>query len=170
MTVDLQADLVPGDTDNDGQIGLYEWRRFAGHTLKEFRELDRNDDGFVTPAEVAAVRPPPTPTPVPTAAAGATPATTPPPTNPPPGGNPQASSPSNSTTPPGGNSEQAARDAKTFFRLLDKNRDGQIAADEWQDGNTKTLFTKNGIDLSQPMSAEDFTSNYMRLSTAPSGG
>jgi hypothetical protein len=39
------------DTDRDGQIGLYEWRQ-AGQSLDDFRRMDRNDDGFLTIAEV----------------------------------------------------------------------------------------------------------------------
>lgn len=175
VTVDLQEDLVPGDTDHDGQIGLYEWRRFTGHSLKEFQELDRNEDGFVTPAEVAAVRPPPTPAPTTTPATG----TAGPPTNPPaaanaptggstPAANPAPAGDSSTTAQPA--NEQATRDAKNFFRLLDKNRDGQIAGDEWKDTKTQALFMKNGVDLTQPMSAEVFAGHYIRLSAAPSGG
>lgn len=39
------------DTDKDGQVALYEWRA-AGKAIDEFKELDRNDDGFLTPEEV----------------------------------------------------------------------------------------------------------------------
>jgi len=39
------------DTDKDGQIALYEWRA-GGKGLDDFKELDRNDDGFLTPEEV----------------------------------------------------------------------------------------------------------------------
>jgi hypothetical protein len=39
------------DTDRDGQIGLYEWRR-AGKPLEDFRAMDRNNDGFLTVEEV----------------------------------------------------------------------------------------------------------------------
>lgn len=38
------------DTDNDGQIALWEWRK-AGKNLDEFRAWDRNDDGYITPEE-----------------------------------------------------------------------------------------------------------------------
>lgn len=37
------------DKDNDGQIGLYEWDRSR---RAEFRGLDRNGDGFLTPREL----------------------------------------------------------------------------------------------------------------------
>lgn len=39
------------DTDKDGQVGLYEWRR-ANFPPKEFQPLDRNKDGFLTAEEV----------------------------------------------------------------------------------------------------------------------
>jgi hypothetical protein len=38
------------DTDNDGQVGLYEWKE-AGRPIDEFRKLDRNGDGFITVEE-----------------------------------------------------------------------------------------------------------------------
>jgi hypothetical protein len=38
------------DTDGDGQIGLYEWRT-AKRAVEQFHDLDRNDDGFITPEE-----------------------------------------------------------------------------------------------------------------------
>src|SRR5262249_14969228 len=39
------------DTDGDAQIGLYEWKA-AGRSIKEFQEIDRNGDGFLTVDEV----------------------------------------------------------------------------------------------------------------------
>jgi hypothetical protein len=39
------------DTDQDGQIGLYEWRA-SGKSLQEFDEIDHNRDGFLTVDEV----------------------------------------------------------------------------------------------------------------------
>jgi hypothetical protein len=38
------------DTDRDGQVALYEWHK-AGRDIDEFREWDRNDDGFISPEE-----------------------------------------------------------------------------------------------------------------------
>jgi Ca2+-binding EF-hand superfamily protein len=39
------------DTDSDGQIGLYEWKA-SGRPMKEFEQMDRNGDGFLTVEEV----------------------------------------------------------------------------------------------------------------------
>jgi Ca2+-binding EF-hand superfamily protein len=39
------------DIDNDGQVGLYEWVK-GGKAISEFREMDFNDDGFLTAEEV----------------------------------------------------------------------------------------------------------------------
>src|SRR5262249_27414673 len=42
------------DVDNDGQVGLYEWVK-GGRSVSEFRQIDINDDGFITPEEVIRV-------------------------------------------------------------------------------------------------------------------
>lgn len=39
------------DTDHDGQVGMYEWRR-AGLAIEEFSKLDLNQDGFLAPDEI----------------------------------------------------------------------------------------------------------------------
>jgi Ca2+-binding EF-hand superfamily protein len=39
------------DTDGDGQIGLYEWKA-SGEPLEKFRQIDKNNDGFLTIDEV----------------------------------------------------------------------------------------------------------------------
>jgi Ca2+-binding EF-hand superfamily protein len=39
------------DTDQDGQIGLYEWKN-SGRPIEEFEKMDRNGDGFLTIDEV----------------------------------------------------------------------------------------------------------------------
>jgi Ca2+-binding EF-hand superfamily protein len=54
-TNEKPGDLPPWfqelDTDGDGQISLFEWRK-GGGDLNEFRRYDRNDDGFITAEEV----------------------------------------------------------------------------------------------------------------------
>jgi hypothetical protein len=48
---ELPAWFAQLDTDNDGQVALYEWKA-SGRTLEEFDQLDRNKDGFLTVDEV----------------------------------------------------------------------------------------------------------------------
>ena len=48
---DVSESIQTLDKDGDGQLGLYEWPR---EKLAEFKTLDSNKDGFLTPAEVAA--------------------------------------------------------------------------------------------------------------------
>lgn len=48
---ELPAWFKQMDTDNDGQISIYEWRT-AGRPLKDFPKMDRNDDGYLTINEV----------------------------------------------------------------------------------------------------------------------
>jgi hypothetical protein len=38
------------DIDKDGQVALWEWHK-AGKSLYEFKQWDRDDDGFITPEE-----------------------------------------------------------------------------------------------------------------------
>ena len=49
-TKELPNWFVTLDTDKDGQVALWEWRR-AGKNLDDFRDWDRNDDGYITPEE-----------------------------------------------------------------------------------------------------------------------
>jgi hypothetical protein len=49
-TRDLPKWFMQLDMDNDGQVALSEWYK-GGNDIEEFREWDRNDDGFITPEE-----------------------------------------------------------------------------------------------------------------------
>jgi Ca2+-binding EF-hand superfamily protein len=48
---ELPAWFAQLDTDKDGQVGLYEWKK-AGGDIRKFMEMDRNGDGFLTVEEV----------------------------------------------------------------------------------------------------------------------
>lgn len=48
---DMPSWFTQLDADNDGQIGLYEWKS-SGRSFDEFDKLDRNGDGFVVVDEV----------------------------------------------------------------------------------------------------------------------
>ncbi len=47
---DLPSWFEQDDTDKDGQIGLYEWRK-AGKDIQDFMNMDLNNDGFITADE-----------------------------------------------------------------------------------------------------------------------
>jgi hypothetical protein len=40
------------DLDKDGQVALWEWRKFPGNTIADFKLWDLNDDGVITADEV----------------------------------------------------------------------------------------------------------------------
>jgi Ca2+-binding EF-hand superfamily protein len=48
---ELPSWFIQLDTDQDAQIGLYEWK-VSGRPLEEFQRMDRNQDGFLTVEEV----------------------------------------------------------------------------------------------------------------------
>jgi hypothetical protein len=48
---ELPAWFKDADTDQDGQVGLYEWKA-KGWAIEEFQKMDRNNDGFLTVEEV----------------------------------------------------------------------------------------------------------------------
>ena len=54
VTIDLQATYAAGDNNSDGQLTLSEWLRWKGRAaLAECLSLDRNNDGILTPRELA---------------------------------------------------------------------------------------------------------------------
>jgi Ca2+-binding EF-hand superfamily protein len=50
---DLPKWFTEYDLDGDGQVGLYEWRKKGG-SIKDFLAIDRNNDGYITAAELRA--------------------------------------------------------------------------------------------------------------------
>lgn len=152
ITIDLQTEFLPGDQDHDGQIGFYEWRRFAGRSMSEFRELDRNRDGFVTPREVAIARPDLDASATESSAKEQAGRTT------------SRSNARDESASPQADSRASAQ-AGQYFRLLDRNRDGQIDSEEWERSRRiRSMFTSDGIDLGKPMTADEFAGHYIRLS------
>ncbi len=187
VTIDLQEDLLPGDSDGDGQLAFYEWRRWEGKSLSEFNALDTNGDGYVTPREVALLRGP-TPDEIAATAAAADART-----------DDRDSRTRRSDGSRDGNAEQEdedqrgdrddrrradddsdgdqeresdgeeddgqlAADAERYFGLMDKDRDGSIAPDEWEGRRIRSMFEDDGIDLDSPVSQQEFIRNYVRLS------
>lgn len=183
VTMEIPQVFMEGDRDGDGQIGFYEWKKWKRDAVSDFAKLDYNHDGFLTPRELAkgpkdestissivasrSSLPPSAQTssnmPIENPSLGNSGTTV----NPAPAGIPAATSatPLSAAAPEVNLNSVAARRGESMFRLLDRDRDGQVAADEWDRSRTlKPLFEQGGVDLKQPMSKEDFLSNYIRLS------
>jgi hypothetical protein len=219
VTLDLQEDLVAGDADRDGQIAFLEWRSWDGKTLSEFRQLDVNGDGYVTPREVEIIRGPSEDEETEIAAADRR------------GPRDRDSAedsdadaeeeagtdedqsddetsrrdrgdrddqesdsdadPDEQDTDRAGerrsfrgdeqeddedrnerdrgsdeSPDEARAAAERYFRLLDRDRDGEVASDEWQGGRIRGMFEEDGIDLDESMGEDDFIDHYVRLSSA----
>jgi len=159
MTVDLPEQYAAQDKDQDGQLGLYEWKLSA---IAQFKALDKNGDGFLTPRELttaaeqtasqsgsgsggsstdtsAAAK-----TPAPTATTAVSTSA------------PQPASASATKKDPG-----TVRYAKYAFKALDKNKDGSLSADEWkQSKRTRTHFEKNKIELKLPTNEDGFVAAF----------
>jgi hypothetical protein len=60
--------------------------------------------------------------------------------------------------------DEARAAAERYFRLMDRDRDGEVASDEWQGGRIRGMFEDDGIDLDDSMSEDDFIDHYVRLS------
>jgi hypothetical protein len=168
-TVDLPELFDSVDSDQDGQLGLYEWKK-SKRGLADFRKIDSDSDGFLTPAELVRAESIPAPNTSNIAAVkpaapveGSTPATTP-------------ESAANRTaapvavTPPAvievDASNPLAMEAKKMFSLLDVDRDGSVNESEWRRSvKLKPLFEQFGADLKQPMDSTTFVSHYVQIKT-----
>jgi hypothetical protein len=188
VNIDLQSEFVAGDSDHDGQIGLYEWIRWKSRAaLGEFVTIDRNKDGFLTPRElvdaktaepvdlasVLPIAPEAVGSPATTmVAATSSPAASPVParstpssgsTSPEvvtPAADPVAATPVSITEV----DEKTLKLAERFFSLLDTDHSGSIEELEWRNSSRlKPKFESAGIDLTKPMSNTDFIGYYARL-------
>lgn len=193
VTVDLQALYLPGDIDGDGQIAMAEWIKWKSRSaLADFLSLDRNADGILTPRELAragqndpvdvtTILPGINPAALPGITSGTVAAT-------PEASRVPASSPSIVSTPdsdgagPSGTPdeekapvtdsadvERHTATAQRFFKILDRDRDGNITDLEWQrSSRLRPKFEAAGANLSQPMAEQQFIEYYVKFST--SGG
>jgi hypothetical protein len=158
LTVDLPEQYASRDSNQDGQLGLYEWPKTDWAT---FKRLDLNGDGFVTPQEFERSNRRTTSGGV--ASAGGAAAG---------GGNSAAAGsavavakPTTGETNPREDSKPAERPAanpaETAFTLLDRDKDGAISEEEWQRSlTTKSRFERAGITVSFPFSKADFVRQY----------
>tara|TARA_R110002111_G_scaffold262613_1_gene339486 strand:+ start:79312 stop:80421 length:1110 start_codon:yes stop_codon:yes gene_type:complete len=175
-TVDLNKDFVPHDTDLDGQIGLYEWRKNNPTKLGEFFTMDLNGDGYLTPREIQLAKDGKTQR---SAAsfmfalntgqqtgsqsdAGSTQAST----------TPDAKTSGNEKPAPAGAavkvatpaSDPIASQASYFFKLVDRDKDSTVSPEEWKKSRSmRRMFEGANIDLTQPMSQEQFISHYVAI-------
>src|SRR5579872_4336844 len=144
VTVKLPDQYRSKDTDKDGQIGMYEWPRSDYAT---FRKLDLNGDGFLTAQEL--IRGPSSKKASISLAAAPKPAVE---SSPAPG----SAAPSTGDSPPSSPSAGSTSEAERFFKLLDKDKNGKVTEDE---------FEQAGIALKFPVGRDEF----IRLYPGPAG-
>ncbi len=166
VNIALPVTYVPFDKNADGQIGLYEWERAK---FAEFRALDRNGDGFLSPRElvsaatsVAAGSTPSITRTVPSMSATPTAMVAPPVA--PPGTPAVANAPVKPTpavvvTPP--EEDRETKVAKVFFKGLDKNSDGEISQEEWTESRgVRVKFEQANVSPPLPLDEEEFIKQY----------
>ena len=158
------------DTDFDGQLGLDEWMLARRTELDQFDEYDTDHDGFLIPEELKAAE---------TAAAGtnaamavrvekltivsATPKSR---TGSVSDGNNGGQDQNNGSSRWTGGSSDVAEQAKQSFARYDRNQDGFVDTDEFQDSRRlRGMFEQAGIP-SQKMSLDQFTQNYQKAAAA----
>jgi hypothetical protein len=158
ITVDLPEQYVSQDLDKDGQLGLYEWYKSQPSAIAQFRSLDANSDGFLTPRELLATPTDTSTVAVSTDSASATASAA-----------PASTTVSVSTTTAAQpttaaaskKSASAIRIAKFTFRALDKDKDGKITAEEWsKSSRTRAQFAKSKVTLKLPADEASFVAAY----------
>ncbi|MEZ5940419.1 MAG: hypothetical protein R3C18_03440 [Planctomycetaceae bacterium] len=164
ITVDLQSKFTEGDTDQDGQIAFYEWRKWKPTELREFLRMDANHDGFLTPKEIKYAETAPVASAAPAGqpvvpASGSRTAT------------PQSTTPV-STSPPSVSANLSEDDrnsvegkrATFYVGQLDKNKNGTIDPEEWSVSKTiKPQFEQGGVDITKPMPSDLFIAYYIKF-------
>lgn len=172
-TVDLLKDFVPHDSDQDGQIGLYEWRKNNPTKLNEFFTMDLNGDGFLTPREIKLSKEGKTQRSAASfmfALSKDEPAES------------LTSSEKSATSTKLSESKKTTKEktvptkststkndpittqANYFFKLLDRNKDNTVSAEEWKKSRSmRRMFEGANIDLSQSMSQAQFITHYVTI-------
>ncbi len=136
------------DTDFDGQIALYEWRKGKRGTISQFTSHDINGDGFLIAKELTqatATVAASTPAAAPTVAVAAVAAPAAP-------------------VAPVAVSVEAATKALRAFELLDTDKSGTVLGQEWDKSTRlKPQFEKGGVNLALPLDKDQFTQAYVRV-------
>lgn len=165
ITVDLPKEYSDVDSDLDGQIGLYEWIVVRREDLELFDDIDRNLDGLLTPKELVAWDKLSKETGETTLTAekrerlvivGGTASSA--------RGADRGSSDRESRWGSRGSrsSEEVKQRAQRSFGWLDRDRNGQLSADELASSRrTRWMFENAGIEFVS-MSQDQFSKNYAK--------
>jgi hypothetical protein len=162
LTFELPPSYSSYDLDYDGQLAFHEWLSLNRQDLEKFAQIDVNGDGMLTPLEIIDSE----------SAQDATPTTfnkerltiidAAPPSRGRDSGRGRGDGRGSDGSGEGG-SENEQR-ATRYFGMLDRNRDGRIDSDEWQQSRrVRGMFENAGIDL-RDMGQDDFVKNYVRVS------
>lgn len=176
-TVDLNKEFVPHDSDQDGQIGLYEWRKNNPTKLGEFFTMDLNGDGFLTPREIALAKAGKTQRSAasfmfalnsgpqnPAASSPATPQLAGKENVPTPETTQNAATPVKMEKVSAPSTDPLTNSANYFFKLVDRNKDSTVSPEEWKKSRSvRRMFEGANIDLSVPMSQEQFLKHYVAI-------
>ncbi|WP_417381030.1 hypothetical protein [Gimesia sp.] len=176
-TVDLNQEFVPHDMDQDGQIGLYEWRKNNPTKLGEFFTMDLNGDGYLTPKEIKLAKEGKTQRSAASFMFALNTGQT--------GANPLAAS--GSTSAPGSvevskqstpekpsqpvsvqvstpSTDPLVAQAGYFFKLVDRDKDGSVSPEEWKKSRSmRRMFEGANIDLTVAMPQEQFVKHYLAI-------
>jgi len=186
VTMKIPRRFEDGDTDKDGQIGLYEWRQWRPEEKYHFRVYDINGDGFLTPKELAI---PPTQeeinnyltsigVKVDTSSSdrsrrfgdrsrfGGSRDGSSSPGDGAPGENNAPQEPKQDDAPE--QNDSLARTAGVLFKSLDADKNGKITSEEWvRSVKLKPKFEAAGYDLSQAMDEQQFIAAYRKAYGKP---